>query len=60
MTLPPFVAAMAEELRRLPCRRHTTTECPRCDALSQYDAYVALEAARAAIVQEPRRQEAET
>jgi hypothetical protein len=58
--LPPFVAAMADELRRLPCRDHKAAHCPKCSPLAQYDAYVALEKARAAIVQEPRRQEAET
>ena len=31
--------ALAEELRRLPCRRHES--CPRCDALRAYDRAVA-------------------
>jgi hypothetical protein len=41
MTLPPFVAAMAEELRRLPCRvDHDKAECKRCTAIKAHDEYV--------------------
>lgn len=65
MTLPPFVAKLAAALRNMPCtckapdewpifqKADKARKCARCEALEMHDAHVA-------IVQEPRRQEAET
>jgi hypothetical protein len=39
--LPAFVSALADELRRLPCRvDHDKQQCKKCQALAEYDAFI--------------------